>query len=321
MPYPSSVSVVLGLVVGLAGCIAPEPEEAERSSDLDVGTDVAIPACTTGGWCSEAAPVSGVLLHGVFAVSANDVFAVGDGGTILRRQNGNAWVQMTSGTTANLRGVWASSSTDVWAGGIGGVVLHFDGTSWSLVAGATSDVDAVWGSGPSDVWFCGSSVVLRWTGAGFTKFNFAGTMLAVSGTGPNDVWVTGENTNTHHWNGSAWTTVSPGAGTTTYLTVLAVAPNDVWVSDFLPPKETMHFTGATKWTAQKISSSMFNSMSARSASDIWAVGSGGRIGHWNGSAWSALDQPFGSVAMWSVTTTTGHAWLVGDGSLIAHRAI
>ncbi|MEO7735276.1 MAG: WD40 repeat domain-containing protein, partial [Kofleriaceae bacterium] len=139
--------------------------------------------------------MTGTLLHAIWAVNANDVFAVGDGGTILRRQNGNAWTQMTSGTTANLRGLWASSSTDVWAGGVGGVILHYDGTAWSPVTGATSDVDAVWGSGSNDVWFCGSGTVLRRANNAFTKFSFAGTLLAVSGTGPSDVWVTGENTN------------------------------------------------------------------------------------------------------------------------------
>lgn len=293
--------------------------ESEQVSDLEAARAVAIPACATGQWCTEAAPAAGVLLHAVWAVSANDVFAVGDDGTILRRQNGNAWVDMNAPTTANLRGVWGSSSSDVWAGGVGGALLHFNGSTWSAVGTQTSDIDAVWGSGPNDVWFCGSGSVLRWTGSSFTKFSFAGTLLAVSGTGPNDVWVTGENTNTHHWNGSSWATISPGAGTTTYFTVLAVAPNDAWVSSFITGKDTMHFTGS-KWTAQKAMLTMFNSMSARSATDIWGVGGTGRIGHWDGSTWTVA-QPFGSVAMWSVSTIAGHAWVVGDNSLIVHRAL
>lgn len=305
------------LLVLIVGCISSEPEESEQRSDLEAVAAVAIPACPNGAWCVEAAPVTGTLLHAIWAVNANDVFAVGDGGTILRRQNGNAWTAMVSGTTANLRGLWAASSTDVWAGGVGGVVLHFNGTAWSAVTGATSDVDAVWGSGSNDVWFCGSGVVLRRANNAFTKFSFAGTLLAVSGTGPNDVWVTGENTNTHRWNGSTWTTVNPGAGTSTLLTVLAIATNDVWVADFMPTKETLHFNGS-KWTAQKTSGSLFNGMSARSTSDIWGAG-GNHVGHWNGTAWTT-EQPFGSNAsMWSVTTVPGNAWLVGSSALIAHR--
>ena len=64
------------------------------------------------------------------AVNTGDVFAVGDGGTILRRQN-NAWTKMTSGTTSNLRGVWGASGSDMWAVGEAGTVLHWNGTTWA----------------------------------------------------------------------------------------------------------------------------------------------------------------------------------------------
>ena len=51
--------------------------------------------------------VASTLLHGVYAVNAGDVFAVGDNGTIVRRR-ANAWTKMTSNTIANLRAVWGS---------------------------------------------------------------------------------------------------------------------------------------------------------------------------------------------------------------------
>ena len=40
----------------------------------------------------------------VWGTSSNDVFAVGDSGTILR-YNGSAWSAMTSGTTECLNGI------------------------------------------------------------------------------------------------------------------------------------------------------------------------------------------------------------------------
>jgi hypothetical protein len=59
-------------------------------------------------------------------------------------------------------------------------------------------------------------------------------------------------------------------------------------------------------------------MSALAADDIWGAG-GNDVGHWNGTAWVS-EQAFGSsAAMWSITTTAGHAWLVGSGALIGHR--
>jgi len=303
------------LLVLVVGCATSDPGATEEPVTYENVAEIA--PCPVGQWCIETPPVTTApLLHGVWAVSASDVFAVGDSGTILRRTGGN-WTVMASGTTQNLRGVWAASSSDVWAVGVNATVLRFNGTAWSAVTGAaTSDVDAVWGSSSTDVWFAGSGTVHHWNGTSFTAFSFGGTLLSVGGSGPNDVWVTGENTNLHHFTGSSWTTVNPGAGTTSFFAVFALSTSDVWAADFNPGKETMHFTGG-KWVAQKTSGGIFDGMAGLSSSDVWAAG-GSRTGHWNGSAWT-IAQPFGSVQMWSITTTAGNAWLVGSAGLIAHR--
>jgi hypothetical protein len=317
----SLVSVPVLVVV--VGCAASDLDGMESYDDVAISIAAqeveAIPACPTGQWCVEAAPVpSSTLLHDVWAVSRDDVFAVGDNGTILRRIN-NAWTAMPSATTRNLRGVWAASGTDAWAVGVNGTVVRWNGTAWSVLSGLTSsNLDAVWGSGPDDVWMVGGGTVLRWNGTGFTTFGFGGVLLAVSGTGPSDVWVTGENTNLKHFTGSGWTSVNPGAGTSTFFSVLALSTTDVWAANFNPGKETVHMSG-TRWTPQRTSSGIFQGMAAFSATDLWAVG-GSRVGHWSGSSW-ILGQPFGtSASLWSVATAPGHAWIVGSNALIAHRA-
>lgn len=295
------------------GCAAIEPSEVE-------GEVVAalIGECPIGQWCIEApALTGGPLLHDVFALGAGDVYAVGDNGTILRRNN-NEWIAQDSGTTRNLRGVWAASSSDVWAVGVSGTIVRFDGTVWTLFAGGgTSDIDAVWGSSANDVWLVGSSRVLHWDGARFTSVGFAGTMLSVHGTGPTDVWVTGENTNVHHFTGAIWEKFVPTSLTTTFFSVLAIAPGDAWAATWVPSKEAMHLV-AGKWSAKPTGNVTFQSMAAVTASDIWAVGDS-YVAHWNGLAWSA-EQPFGTnQLMWAVTTTAGNAWLVGNDGLIARR--
>ena len=312
------------LLVLVAGCAmsgldAMEEAPAEVGEIVALDTVAAIAACPVGQWCIEAPPVAGTpLLHAVWAVSAADVFAVGDAGTILRRIN-DGWTVMASGTTRNLRGVWAESASNVWAVGVSGTILRFNGTAWSPITGiATSDIDAVWGSGPSDVWLVGGTTVQHWNGTGFSATSVGGALLSVSGTGPRDVWVTGENLNLRRFNGTSWTTVNPGAGTSTFFSVLALTTTEVWAADFNPGKEAMHLTGG-RWVAQRTGGGIFNGMAAFSASDIWAAG-GSRVGQWNGTAWT-ITQPFGSNAsLWSVTTTPGHAWIAGSNALIAHRA-
>lgn len=308
-------------ILAIAGCGGSHAVADAAGDDdapvTDAPSSDAIPACPAGQWCIETATITGApLLHSVWAVDANDVFAVGDGGTILHR-HANAWTAMTSGTVNNLRGVWAASATDVWAVGNAGTVLHYNGTAWQPIAGVTGDVDAVWGSSAADIWLAGPSTVWHGGGTTFTPTGIAGALFAISGTGPNDVWVTGENTYLHHYTGT-WTTVNPNVGSSTFYTVLAISPTDVWATTFFPQYETIQSNGAT-WNHYSTTSSVFQSLHARAPSDLWGVGST-RVGHWSGTTWTIDMAPFGaSTALWSITGAGTELWLVGDGALIAHR--
>ena len=313
----------LWIVLAIAGCgskhgaaDAPTGSDDDAAS-TDAATTDAIPACPAGQWCIETAPITGApLLHAIWAVDANDVFAVGDAGTIIHR-HANQWTQMTSGTQSDLRGVWAASATDAWAVGNAGTVLHYNGAAWQPITGVTGDVEAVWGSSANDIWIAGPSTVWHSTGGAFAATGIAGSLFAISGTGPNDVWVTGENTNLHHYTGT-WTTVNPNTGSTTFYTVLALSTSDVWATTFFPGYETIQSNGAT-WNHYATTSSVFQSLHARAANDLWGVGST-RVGHWTGSAWTIDMAPFGtSTSLWSITGAGPQLWLVGDAGLIAHR--
>jgi hypothetical protein len=309
------------LLLLVAGCAVAEPFAGSGPEESEVAQRSVIEVCPTGQWCIESPPGNIPLntkLHGAFAIDANDVFAVGDGGAILRRVNGNDWFAMVSGTTSNLRSVWGSGPSDVWAGGALGTLLHYDGTSWSQVSAPIANVDSIWGSGPNNVWFVGSTTVLRWNGSTFTISGFGGTLLSVSGTGPTDVWVTGENTLLHRYNGVTWSTVVPGTGTT-FLAAFARTYSDVWAATVMPGKETVRWNGI-KWTPFRSDVRVFfRSIAGEGADDVWAAGNS-RIARWNGVSWTS-EEPFGpDQTLWSVTTAPGHVWVVGDNALIAHRA-
>jgi hypothetical protein len=78
-----------------------------------------------------SAPTSADLT-GVWGTSANDVFAVGSGGTVLHF-DGSAWTAMATTTTANLLAISGSAATDVFAAGENGTVIHYDGIAWTPV--------------------------------------------------------------------------------------------------------------------------------------------------------------------------------------------
>jgi hypothetical protein len=112
-----------------------------------------------------------VVLRGIWGSSANDVWLVGDSGTIRHfGPNATEWAAIPSPTFETLHSVWGSGPNDVWAVGETGTILHWDGTSWRSSVAAfpvnkkKPHLYGVWGSGPNDVWIVGDGGALRYTG-------------------------------------------------------------------------------------------------------------------------------------------------------------
>lgn len=75
--------------------------------------------------------------------------------------------------------VWASSPSDVHAVGDNGVIMHFDGSEWVQVASGTgADLISLWGTGADEILAVGgraNGVIARYDGSGWTS-----TMLAMA---------------------------------------------------------------------------------------------------------------------------------------------
>ena len=90
-------------------------------------------------WSIVSLPVNGTL-HGLSAVSANDVWAVGNDGLILN-WNGTQWSQVANpaGQGASLEGLDALSANDVWTINLTGTVTEqWNGTQWTAVPPASA---------------------------------------------------------------------------------------------------------------------------------------------------------------------------------------
>jgi len=113
---------------------------------------------------------STLLLEGIWGSSADDVWAVGDQGTLRRMKKGAVrWEIVPSPTKQTLHAVWGSAADDVWAVGDAGTILHFDGAAWTpssaaFALGPKPDLYGVWGSSKDDVWIVGDGVSLHFTG-------------------------------------------------------------------------------------------------------------------------------------------------------------
>ncbi len=106
-------------------------------------------------------------LRGIWGLDYNNLFAVGDGGTILRRVNGGNWAKMTSNTTANLRAVWGTAMNNVYAVGASGTVMRFDGSTWSkITVPTTQQLNGIWGVSGNEIYAVGNAgAIIKYVGS------------------------------------------------------------------------------------------------------------------------------------------------------------
>lgn len=235
-----------------------------------------------------------VVLNGVDAVSANDIWAVGHSGdpsfapwqTLTMHWDGSTWGIVPSPSPGTYNGndlyaVAAVSSNDVWAVGWyqsgstgqegGALTMHWDGAAWTVVPN------------PS-----------RWP------------LYGVAAIASNDVWAVGEQS-ILHWNGTSWSTVSfptpPNDSYRILRGISAVTANDIWVVGYSQwsyfygyryAPLTYHWDG-TRWSlvpnAGALDEFLF-AVTAIAPNDVWAVGDNGQTQHWNGAEWSRVAAPY-----------------------------
>jgi hypothetical protein len=212
-----------------------------------------------------------------------------------------------SAASDRLNGVAARTATDAWAvGSFTGadadaegqqmLTVRWDGRQWRQVPAPAvlhqdETLNAVSASSADDAWAVGttrivsaagrSPLAVHWNGTAWTIVptpNSSGSSKSmfngVAALGPDDAWAVGRGKDAHalveHWNGTAWTVVPVPAPT-------------------VPPG----------WT---FASAALTGVSARTATDIWAVGSvtANRSGstqtrtlalHYDGTSWTITPTP------------------------------
>ena len=165
-------------------------------------------------WVPEQTAATG-LLHDIWGSSRENIFAVGEGGTILR-YNGFFWSPDASGTTFQLSGIWGSSANNVYAVGDNATILHYDGLRWSQVAhplsGTVNPLYDVWGSSADDVFVVGFGAVLHYDGTDWVRMNInaisedSNNFKSVWGASGADVYVS-VDWGVIHYDGKNWTLI------------------------------------------------------------------------------------------------------------------
>lgn len=266
---------------------------------------------------------------------------------------------------AELDGVFAVTSNDVWAVGFAEdpgciaspceitLIEHWNSSSWSLISSPNPDPNSnnlysVSGVASNDVWAVGGrgdgstccpfqSLIEHWNGTSWSVVSNPGlnTLSGVIALAANNVWAVSFNDNPtltniiEHWDGTAWTNVSApnqnvNKGRITLRAITAVSATNIWaVGSQVNPlngrnlSATEHWDG-TAWTLTglNIQDAVLEGVTASGPTDAWAVDGGGLMQqqHWDGGTWSVVSSPDpgnGSALQGVAAISSGDVWAVG----------
>jgi hypothetical protein len=131
-------------------------------------------------WSSVPTGEAAGNLWWVFGFDEGPIYMGGEGGVILRYEDGD-YTRMTTPGTDTVFGIWGATPDDVWAVGggsdaMGGFAWRLSGDTWIPEPSLPADVPstaAIWkifGTSTSDAWLVGSNgVALHWDGSTLTQ--------------------------------------------------------------------------------------------------------------------------------------------------------
>jgi len=318
-------SIATVLIVAAAGWLVLQASGKDPSADVVLPGNV--PACGLAWRLLDAAKPSPIYneLHGVVAIAPDNVWAVGTLGeelaalTLVEHWDGKSWTQVDSpsvdGFSNHLYSVAGRSANDIWAVGAHHngtdswltTAMHWDGSSWKIVptpnAGPISSLNGVAIIAADDMWAVGEAS---------TGSKGQGTRALLM-----------------HCDGKAWAITQSPANEpdSTLSAATATSSDDVWAAGYYADKSDtvyrplfMHWDGKAWSEVPASGNASIWSISASSASDIWATGNFGPqpvAMHWDGKQWTRVPTPnvgSGNNSLNGVTAISANdAWAVGSG--------
>jgi hypothetical protein len=316
--------------MGNADTRVPDSREAGIDNAVETGPVVSdgTGACTVDGWCWVYPLPHGNTLRAIWGASASDIWAVGDGGTLMH-WDGVRWSTTLGDTRQRWFALWGSSATDVWVVGLAGAIQRFNGTAWQTVAiGTTEGLTSIWGTGTGTVFVGVDKTGGIWrsdNGGAFTQTLSNRYVAAIHGSAANDVWSVGRGS-TIHWDGSKWSDIAVWDRSTAWplmTDVLVNGPNDVWATCEDCADHVFHYDGGIEWKPVKLPLSIPLLTIAgvgAGGSEMWVAGRGGALRWTAASGWvaeSGIERDTALTSIWAAVP--GEPWAVTTSGGILHR--
>jgi alpha-tubulin suppressor-like RCC1 family protein len=150
-------------------------------------------------WSDSLPVVPDVFLNGVHGAGGSVYAVGSAGTILRSTDSGASWVQMPGTPPVQLQDIWLSDADNGWAVGDGGVIVRLVGGVWQTPETLVPDPGVksfrgVWGVSASEVYAVGQGgMIYRWNGVSWTAetSNTPQTLQAVSGTSSSNVVAVG----------------------------------------------------------------------------------------------------------------------------------
>lgn len=296
-------------------------------------------------WRPEAVEPGLVPLTGVVGITADQAWAVGQSGLILRRDHG-AWQRIASPVGDDLWSVAAVAQNDVWA--VGGrddrmpngtsspnatqVILHFDGQRWSSAHQANGPALYAVAASTSGAWAVGQDGVLlswdgtAWSDRGRVPLSEGASLRGITRIDGSERYVAVSDSGTIiDLDANGWSV----AQSERWLTGIAmVSPTEGWAVG--PGGPALHYVdGGWVPVSDRVAATELRDVDVDKDGQAWGVTSSGRMMTFADGAWhysgsgATTSLPMNRIRL----MPNGHGWILasrpgsGDGQPIVSEVL
>ena len=259
-------------------------------------------------------------LWGIHEAGDGTCYACGEAGTVLRL-DGDSWNLLPAPCELSLHCLWDSGS-GLYAAGQQGKIYRFDGDSWSLHFDLHLDLTilALWGSAPDCIFAAGDEgLVLHFDGLGWKRMP-SGTQSALYGLwgwGPDRLLAAGDFGLVLRYNGREWAEFNVGTENFLY-DVWGPSPHDIYAVGL--SGTLAHFDGS-RWQLlpTRMRDDLLSISGNADASQVYAVGTRGRIMQLQNGQWSAEHSGTDAGLRAVCVSRSGKVYVAGDRGVILQR--
>jgi photosystem II stability/assembly factor-like uncharacterized protein len=248
-------------------------------------------------------------------LSANDAWAVGEGGSILH-YDGETWTAADSPIGTDLHGLSMLSASEGWAVGPVNTILHYTNQRWSAEDTFQFRGNMVWDvdfMAPDRGWVVGLGDLQHYDGNNWKESGVFAWLRGIDMVSVDEGWAVGDSGKILHYQGSTWQQTDSPVETALWDVDMRSTEEGWIVGD---NGTILHFDGVV-WsiTAVPTQAGLY-AVTIDDEGEAWAVGSGGTLLRFDGQKWVKMKISDAGGLLDVSVSNDGVVWVVGENGLI-----